>query len=48
MTDSDIRAFLTTALGLPAPEAQQHLAQADAVAAASGVGAASGAEPEGL
>jgi len=36
---------LAAALGLPAPEAREHLAQADAVASASGVGAASGGEP---
>jgi tellurite resistance protein len=36
---------LAAALGLPAPEAREHLAQADAVAAASGVGAAGGGEP---
>ena len=36
---------LATALGVPAPDAQGHVAQADAVAAAAGVAGASGAEP---
>jgi uncharacterized protein (DUF697 family)/tellurite resistance protein len=36
---------LAAALSLPAHDAQSHIAQADAVAAAAGVGAASGAEP---
>ncbi len=36
---------LAAALGLPAEEAKGHLAQADAVAGAAGVAAASGAEP---
>ena len=36
---------LAAALGLPEQQAQSYVAQADAVAAAAGVGAASGAEP---
>src|SRR6185295_4472001 len=36
---------LAAALGVPAQEAQGHLAQADAVVAAAGVASASGAEP---
>ena len=36
---------LAAALGLPAPDAQGYVAQADAVAAAAGVAGASGAEP---
>ncbi len=36
---------LAAALGLPAQEAQHYVAQADAVAAAAGVAAASGSEP---
>ena len=36
---------LADALGVPAPEAQRYVAEADAVAAAAGVEAASGAEP---
>ena len=38
---------LAAALGLPAQEAQDYVAQADAVAAAAGVAAASGSEPVG-
>jgi uncharacterized protein (DUF697 family)/tellurite resistance protein len=36
---------LAAALGLPAEEAQAHMAQADAIAESAGVAAASGAEP---
>ena len=44
-TESAFLRDLAAALGLPAQDAQAHVAQADAVAAASGVAGASGAEP---
>ena len=43
--EGDFLDDLAAALGLPAQDAQRHLAQADAVAAASGVNAASAGEP---